>query len=174
MATSFQAHVHSSFEPPTTSFTHTRWVPGIPDENGASTISSSFRSRASSSETSTALNDLSRTLEYRKSHMMDPVSINSGSHERILDWIRSERMRKLPPEGSSYDKVLVRARLFVERLHSFELGIQPFAGDSQTATQLAYIYCASLLRVCSAAIEVRGIYANVTSISSWARKTAKP
>lgn len=81
---------------------------------------------------------------------MDPSSVNSASHERILDWIRSERMRKLPPEGSSYDKVLVRARLFVERLYSFELGIQPFAGDSQTATQLAYIYCATLLGVCSA------------------------
>ncbi|ODM18730.1 hypothetical protein SI65_05347 [Aspergillus cristatus] len=54
-------------------------------------------------------------------------------------------MRKLPAEGSSYDKVLVRARLFVERLHSFDLAVESFAGDNHMAAQLAYVHCASLL-----------------------------
>ena len=56
-------------------------------------------------------------------------------------------MRKLPPEGSSYDKALVWAALFVERVHSFDLGIEHFAGDSHLAAQLSYGYCANLLEV---------------------------
>jgi hypothetical protein len=56
-------------------------------------------------------------------------------------------MSKLPPEGSSYDKVLAWAQLFVERLHSFDLAIENFAGDSYLAAQLAYGYCAILLEV---------------------------
>lgn len=70
------------------------------------------------------------------------------SYHSIIDWIRSERMSHLPPEGSSYDKVLSWAQLFVERLHSFDLGIQDFAGDSYLAAQLSYGYCAMLLEVC--------------------------
>jgi hypothetical protein len=79
---------------------------------------------------------------------MNSAKIISADYEAILDWIRSERMRKLPPEGSSYDKVLVWARLFVERLHIFDSAIQNFEGDSHMAAELAYIHCASLLEVC--------------------------
>jgi hypothetical protein len=69
------------------------------------------------------------------------------THDSVLDWIRSQRMSLLPPEGSSYDKVLSWAQLFVERLHSFDEAIEEFAGDSYLAAQLAYGYCALLLEV---------------------------
>lgn len=71
----------------------------------------------------------------------------NSTHATLLDWIRHQRMSKLPPEGSSYDKVLAWAQLFVERLYSFDLAIEHFAGDSYLAAQLAYGYCAILLEV---------------------------
>ncbi|CEJ60718.1 hypothetical protein PMG11_09281 [Penicillium brasilianum] len=69
------------------------------------------------------------------------------SYHSIIEWIRSERMSHLPPEGSSYDKVLSWAQLFVDRLHSFDIGIQDFAGDSYLAAQLSYGYCSMLLEL---------------------------
>ncbi|KAH8706013.1 NACHT domain protein [Talaromyces proteolyticus] len=71
----------------------------------------------------------------------------NATHSTILEWIRHQRMSKLPPEGSSYDKVLAWAQLFVERLHSFDLAIEHFAGDSYLAAQLSYGYCAILLEL---------------------------
>ena len=72
----------------------------------------------------------------------------NASHATLIEWIRMERMSHMPPEGSSYDKVLAWAQLFVERLHSFDLAIASFAGDSYLAAQLAYGYCDVLLDVC--------------------------
>jgi hypothetical protein len=69
-------------------------------------------------------------------------------HATILEWIATERMSHLPPEGSSYDKVLAWAQLFVERLHSFDVAIRDFEGGSWLAAQLSYGYCAMLLEVC--------------------------
>ncbi|CAL5872401.1 uncharacterized protein PFLUO_LOCUS6665 [Penicillium psychrofluorescens] len=69
------------------------------------------------------------------------------SHASIIEWIRAERMSHLPPEGSSYDKVLGWAQLFVDRLHSFDTAIYEFAGDSYLAAQLSYGYCAMLLEL---------------------------
>lgn len=68
-------------------------------------------------------------------------------HAAILEWIATERMSHLPPEGSSYDKVLAWAQLFVERLHSFDVAIRDFEGSSWLAAQLSYGYCAMLLEV---------------------------
>ena len=68
-------------------------------------------------------------------------------HATILEWIATERMSHLPPEGSSYDKVLAWAQLFVERLHSFDVAIRDFEGSSWLAAQLSYGYCAMLLEV---------------------------
>lgn len=70
------------------------------------------------------------------------------SHESLQEWIRSQRMSQLPPEGSSYDRVLAWAELFIERLHSFDVEIQEFAGDTYSAAQLSYGYCALMLDVC--------------------------
>ncbi|EAU33781.1 conserved hypothetical protein [Aspergillus terreus NIH2624] len=73
--------------------------------------------------------------------------INGVSYASLLDWIRGQRMSLLPPEGSPYDKVLAWAQLFIERIHSFDLAIEPFAGDSFLAAELAYGYCNMLLEL---------------------------
>jgi hypothetical protein len=69
-------------------------------------------------------------------------------HATILDWIATERMSHLPPEGSSYDKVLSWAQLFIERLHSFDVAIRDFEGRSWLAAQMSYGFCYMLLEVC--------------------------
>lgn len=71
----------------------------------------------------------------------------TATHHTIVEWIRSERMSLLPPEGSEYDKVLAWAQLFVDRLHSFDEELERFAGDSYLAAQLSYGYCSMLLEV---------------------------
>lgn len=97
----------------------------------------------------------------------------NANHATLLDWIRHQRMSKIPPEGSSYDKVLAWAQLFVERLHSFDVAIEHFAGDSYLAAQLAYGYCAILLEVCLITLPwLSSILAgaNSYSVNSWAKK----
>ncbi|KAL3467675.1 hypothetical protein BJX64DRAFT_283144 [Aspergillus heterothallicus] len=71
----------------------------------------------------------------------------TATHSTIIEWIRSERMSLLPPEGSDYDKVLAWAQLFVDRLHHFDVEIEQFAGDSYLAAQLSYGFCAMLLEL---------------------------
>ncbi|CEL11705.1 hypothetical protein ASPCAL14804 [Aspergillus calidoustus] len=145
MATSFQSHVHHSFDPPADSFAYGgRKDPGLAGTwENASWYSTSSSSGAWSG--TTALTDLVHSVQpFNNTGIVNP-SIIGANHERLLEWIRSERMRKLPPVGSSYDKVLICARLFVERLHSFDRAIRHFAQESHMATQLAYSYCASLL-----------------------------
>ncbi|KAH9885657.1 NACHT domain protein [Xylariomycetidae sp. FL2044] len=87
-----------------------------------------------------------------KRHSGDELGSGTSSrlfspHSSILDWIRAQRMDYYPPDGSSYDKVLSWAQLFVERLHSFDLAIEEFAGDSYLAAQLSYGYCGILLEL---------------------------
>lgn len=89
-------------------------------------------------------------LTRRSSEDFGPIAsstLMNTSHDYLLDWIRTQRMNHLPPEGSSYDNVLGWAQLFAERLHSFDQAIEQFAGESNIATQLAYGYCAILLEV---------------------------
>jgi hypothetical protein len=74
--------------------------------------------------------------------------VMNTNHRTLLDWIRYERLSKLPPEGSIYDKVLAWAQLFMECLQSFDSAMEHFASNSYLATQLAYGYCAILLEVC--------------------------
>lgn len=71
----------------------------------------------------------------------------NASYGSLMEWIRSERMTKLPAEGSHYDQLLGWVQLFAERLHSFEISIRHFATDSYLASQIAYGYCTVLLEV---------------------------
>lgn len=95
----------------------------------------------------TTLTDVVHSLARRGSGEETASGVADADYASLLEWIRCERMKKLPPEGSSYDKALVWAALFVERVHSFDSGIEQFAGDSRLAAQLSYCYCASLLEV---------------------------
>ncbi|RAL01455.1 NACHT domain protein [Aspergillus ibericus CBS 121593] len=75
------------------------------------------------------------------------MALTGDSYEMVLSWIHDERMSLMPPEGSSYDKVLGWAQLFVERLRTFELAIEDFTNVSGLAFQMAYGYCLSLLKL---------------------------
>ncbi|PYH31499.1 uncharacterized protein BO87DRAFT_442052 [Aspergillus neoniger CBS 115656] len=154
MATSFQPNVHYTFGSPlsASSIFGRRQASNILEQESYS--NSSFQSGSSrhvsrrvSSSGNTALADVVNTLTRRSSDAMIASKINDADYETLLNWIRAERMGKLPPEGSSYDKALVWAVLFVGRLHSFDSAIGHFAGDSHTAAQLAYVYCANLLEL---------------------------
>ncbi|KAL3462198.1 NACHT domain protein [Aspergillus heterothallicus] len=149
MATSFQAHVHHSFQPPADSFVYGgRMVPGLGGtwENNSFASTSSTMGAWNGSGVG-ALTDLVHSLKPQNANGLAVSNTIGANHASLLEWIRSERMHKLPPEGSSYDKVLICAKLFVERLHSFDAAINHFAHESQMATQLAYTYCGSLLQL---------------------------
>ena len=64
--------------------------------------------------------------------------------DRIDNWIATERMSNLPPEGSFNDKVLSWAQLFVQRLNSFDGAIKD---DSTAVTVFAYGYVEHLLNL---------------------------
>ncbi|KAH7324307.1 NACHT domain protein [Stachybotrys elegans] len=107
-------------------------------------------SRRFSSVDTSNISEVVFSLKRRSSEELGSATsakLMNVTHEGILDWIRSQRMSHVPPEGSSYDKVLAWAQLFIERLHSFDLAIEDFAGDSYLATQLTYGYCSILLNL---------------------------
>lgn len=125
------------------------------DEEELSRRGSQYHSRSSSytpfhSHEVSHLSSVVHSLKRRTSHELGSgtsARLLNATHDSILEWIRTQRMTYLPPEGSSYDKVLAWAQLFVERLHSFDMAIGAFAGDSYLAAQLAYGYCSILLEV---------------------------
>ncbi|KNG91392.1 NACHT domain protein [Aspergillus nomiae NRRL 13137] len=146
MAASFEAHVSQPFGSSLYSNTSIRADNGVVSNSvfRRSTVSqSSIKSVGEKS----MLADVVDTLARRSSDAMISTKILETDYATVLEWIRSERMEKLPAEGSSYDKMLVWAALFVERLHSFSKAIEGFAGDSHLAAQLAYVHCASLLKL---------------------------
>ena len=146
MAASFQSHIHHNFEPHTSDLLFGgRRVSDILRDGDTSITR---RNSRKSSTDNSALTEIVHSLANRSSSDILPSRLIGADYETILEWVSSERMRKLPAEGSSYDKVLVWARLFVERLHSFDLAVESFAGDNHMAAQLAYVHCASLLGVC--------------------------
>ncbi|KAJ5102456.1 hypothetical protein N7532_002985 [Penicillium argentinense] len=64
--------------------------------------------------------------------------------QSIREWISNERMIYLPPEGSSSDKVLSWAQLFVWRLNEFDVAIRD---DSGAAATISYMCVGELLRL---------------------------
>ncbi|PYI06981.1 hypothetical protein BO78DRAFT_342291 [Aspergillus sclerotiicarbonarius CBS 121057] len=153
MATSFQPNVHYTFGSPlspTSLFGPRRASDILEQENYTNSVFQAGSSRRGSRKASggnSTLADVVNSLARRSSDAMLTSRITDADYASLLEWIRSERMRKLPPEGSSYDKALVWVTLFVERLHSFGSAIEQFAGDSHMAAQLAYVHCASLLEL---------------------------
>ncbi|GKZ34145.1 hypothetical protein AbraIFM66950_004327 [Aspergillus brasiliensis] len=153
MATSFQPNVHYTFGSPlspTSLFGPRRASEILEQESYSNSVFQSGTSKHASRRVSggnSALAEVVNSLTRRSSDAMMASKINDADYETLLNWIRAERMGKLPPEGSSYDKALVWAVLFVGRLHSFDSAIGHFAGDSHMAAQLAYVYCANLLEL---------------------------
>jgi hypothetical protein len=137
---------------------HWRRISGGPHDfdsvsNGAarSVVSRRFSRKTAGAGESSNISNVVYSLKRRSGDELGVTTsskLMNANNATLLDWIRHQRMSKIPPEGSSYDKVLAWAQLFVERLHSFDLAIEHFAGDSYLAAQLAYGYCAILLEVC--------------------------
>ncbi|OQE92518.1 hypothetical protein PENNAL_c0007G01338 [Penicillium nalgiovense] len=148
MATSFQAHAHHAFENHPVSLYDGKWTANAFEDKENAVFHSAVHRRPlgePKGEGSSILADLVNSLAHPIGDEVVRLKITATDYETLVEWIGAERMRKLPPIGSSYDKVLIWARLFVERLNSFDSAIQQFAGDSHMATQLAYVHCASLL-----------------------------
>jgi hypothetical protein len=146
----------SSRSPPRHSQTQTLFSSSTFEEHGQTTLFRSYNGLASRKMSSAAMvdtSDIARvvySLKRRGSEQLGSATsakLLSATHDSIVEWIRAQRMQRLPPEGSSQDKVLAWAQLFVERLHMFDSAIADFAGDSYLATQLAYGYCAILLEL---------------------------
>ncbi|KAK2801706.1 hypothetical protein FQN50_007620 [Emmonsiellopsis sp. PD_5] len=100
--------------------------------------------------TATSITNVVSSLKRRSGDELGTTASSrllNATHASLVDWIRTQRMTHLPPEGSDYDKVLSWAQLFVERMNLFDLAIEGFAGDSYLAAQLVYGYCAMLLEL---------------------------
>ncbi|SPO01633.1 related to NACHT domain protein [Cephalotrichum gorgonifer] len=131
---------------------HIRGVfPPVDQDALFNNVTSNQSSRRKSSATDTSgISTVVYNLKRRSSDDLGSetsAKLLTTTHDSILEWIRSQRMSQIPPEGSSYDKVLTWAQLFIERLHSFDVEIEGFAGDSSLATQLAYGYCYLMLEL---------------------------
>lgn len=136
-----------------------RTVSGFMDGDGLenSRMSHSVASRRVSSKRFNMMEStaISRVVSSHKRRNVDELGTSTSSkivnttYVSLMDWISSQRMSLLPPEGSDYDKVLAWAQLFIESLNSFDTAIEEFAGDSYLAAQLVYGFCAMLLEVCS-------------------------
>ncbi|KAL4953776.1 hypothetical protein BDW69DRAFT_150925 [Aspergillus filifer] len=133
-----------------------RRVSGINDGDsvasgaGRSVVSRRLTSRNFRSVGSTNISSVVSSLQRRSGEELGANATSrllTATHLSLLEWIRSERMSLLPPEGSDYDKVLAWAQLFIDRLNSFDVAIEQFAGDSYLAAQLSYGYCAMLLEL---------------------------
>ncbi|KAH6658883.1 NACHT domain protein [Truncatella angustata] len=118
------------------------------NNGGLRVVSGRHAMRSSSTVDNSAISNLVYSLKRRSSNELGSnasARLLNETYDSIRDWIAAQRMSHLPPEGSSYDKVLTWTQLFVERIDSFDLAIQEFSGDSYLAAQLAYGYCAMLL-----------------------------
>lgn len=119
-------------------------------QNGRSSRRESFIPRKLNGYGNSSITSVVQSLHRRSGDELGTSAssaLMNTSYTSIVEWICTERMSHLPPEGSSYDKVLAWAQLFVERLHSFDEAIKDFAGDSYLAAQLSYGYCSMLLEL---------------------------
>lgn len=66
----------------------------------------------------------------------------------LLEWIRDERLIRLPHKGGSWDRVLIAAQHFAEQVHRFNIAIESFASEINAATNLVFGQCLLLLEVC--------------------------
>ncbi|KAF4553418.1 Hypothetical protein D9617_7g031460 [Elsinoe fawcettii] len=69
------------------------------------------------------------------------------SFARFMDDIHSERLSSLPPKGSSWDRVLIRATCIAEQIRIFELAIKDFAADSSVGAEVGYGHLGLLLQL---------------------------
>lgn len=85
-----------------------------------------------------------RRVEHELGHGMHEHIYNT-SYEGLLQWIKSERLMRLPHKGGSWDRVLIAAQYFAEQVHHFHHHIETFTEDSDGATNFVFGQCLLLL-----------------------------
>ncbi|ORY54739.1 uncharacterized protein BCR38DRAFT_529142 [Pseudomassariella vexata] len=69
------------------------------------------------------------------------------SYAGLLEWIRAERLTRLPPKGGCWDRVLIAAQYFAEQVHRLNLAINGFTLDCGSASNLVFGQCLLLLEL---------------------------
>ncbi|EXJ84870.1 hypothetical protein A1O3_05545 [Capronia epimyces CBS 606.96] len=70
-----------------------------------------------------------------------------SSYQTLIEKISNERLRRLPTEGSAWDKVLAWAQSFAEKFNEFDLAIEQFTGGNYDGAEIAFGYCILLLEL---------------------------
>ncbi|RYP50224.1 hypothetical protein DL768_004208 [Monosporascus sp. mg162] len=67
------------------------------------------------------------------------------SHAGFLEWIRNERITRLPHKGGSWDRVLIAAQYFALQVNRLRDAIESFTPECGAASHLVYGQCLLLL-----------------------------
>lgn len=70
------------------------------------------------------------------------------SYAGLLDWIRHERITRLPHKGGSWDRVLIGAQYFAAQVDRLREAITLFTPECDAASHLVFGQCLLLLEVC--------------------------
>ncbi|KAI0523922.1 hypothetical protein F5B22DRAFT_422975 [Xylaria bambusicola] len=69
------------------------------------------------------------------------------SHSGLVDWIKHERMARLPHKGGSWDRVLISAAYFAGQVNRLSEAIESFTPEMEAAANLLYGQCLTLLEL---------------------------
>jgi tetratricopeptide (TPR) repeat protein len=69
------------------------------------------------------------------------------THAGLLEWIRAERLTRLPHKGSSWDRVLISAHHFADQVELLHQSVEAFTSRSGAASRLVYGQCLLLLEL---------------------------
>ncbi|KAI0817880.1 hypothetical protein GGR55DRAFT_44751 [Xylaria sp. FL0064] len=69
------------------------------------------------------------------------------SHSGLVDWIKHERLARLPHKGGSWDRVLISASYFAGQVNRLSEAIESFTPESEAASNLLYGQCLILLEL---------------------------
>jgi hypothetical protein len=113
------------------------------------------RPRASTNRTTSfgGLEQVKEQLATSRSHAYRVLGSNFSGYAfdtsiaGLLDWIRDERLIRLPHKGGSWDRVLIAAQHFAEQVHRFNTAISTFESEINAATNLVFGQCLLLLEV---------------------------
>ncbi|KAJ2989351.1 hypothetical protein NUW58_g3511 [Xylaria curta] len=69
------------------------------------------------------------------------------SYSGLTEWIKHERMARLPHKGGSWDRVLISATYFASQVNRLSDAIESFTPESEAASNLLYGQCLILLEL---------------------------